>query len=167
MSLGLPDHLRRNALEAFLAVVEGGRHIDRADRNGPGIPVAGRLLQIPNLEVDPVHAGGPVVNQGGVTIAEVLDVDLLDFGLLGLEARQADFDPLVVEESSSGSRAASSLLVADQVDRGAAAACASVAPACRVRPARAPSGSAATLSDFPSVSAISSAPVTARGSDWS
>ena len=41
---GLPDHFGRNALEAFLAVVERRRHVDRADRNGSRIPVAGRFL---------------------------------------------------------------------------------------------------------------------------
>ena len=65
---------------------------------GTRIAIAGRLLQVANLEVDPMHARGSVVNQRRVTIAQVLNVDLLDFRFLGLEIRQADFDSLGVEE---------------------------------------------------------------------
>ena len=62
-----------------------------------------------------MHAGGPVVNQGRVTIAQVLDVDLLDFGFFGLETRQADFDPLVVEKVFERLESRLVVLIANQV----------------------------------------------------
>src|SRR5262249_30663487 len=113
--VGLSDHLRRNAFEAFLAVVGGGRHVDRADGDGPRVAVAGRFLQVANLEVHPVHAGGPVEDQRRVAIAQVLDVNLLDFRFFGLESRQADLDPLGIEEIFEGLEGGFILLIANQV----------------------------------------------------
>ena len=70
-----------------------------------------------------MHAGGPVVNQGRVTIAQVLDVDLLDFGFFRLETRQADFNSLVVEKIFQRLEGRLILLIANQVHARRAAGC--------------------------------------------
>ena len=63
-----------------------------------------------------MHASGPVINQGRVTVAQILDVNLLHFGFVGIETGQADFDAASVKEIFEGLDGFFVLLIANQVD---------------------------------------------------
>src|SRR6266540_3064559 len=74
----LQDHLRGDAPEPLLPPVGGWGDVHRLHGDGSAITVPGRLLEVADGVVHPVHPARPVVNESRIAVAEVLEVYLLD-----------------------------------------------------------------------------------------